>query len=126
MRPPFTAAIAISAKDQALRDSREYYGPMVDLDDEEEPAWWEKVVRYDSLPEGSTYTDTGCELAPSCLSCPFPRCRYDGGSPLRSQAAEHLYRFRQLREAGLSVDAAAREMGVSRRQAFRYRAMDND
>jgi hypothetical protein len=27
--------------------------------------------------EGYTYTDDGCELAPSCLRCPLPRCKHD-------------------------------------------------
>ena len=28
----------------------------------------------DLLPEFCCYQDEGCELAPSCLNCPFPRC----------------------------------------------------
>ncbi len=27
------------------------------------------------------YKDEGCDLSPSCLNCPLPRCRYDGGLP---------------------------------------------
>lgn len=26
---------------------------------------------------GIHYKDEGCDLAPSCLNCPFPACRYD-------------------------------------------------
>lgn len=29
--------------------------------------------------------DTGCEIAPSCLSCPLPACRYD--KPVRHHNA---------------------------------------
>lgn len=25
------------------------------------------------------YQDTGCEVSSSCLSCPLPRCKHDGG-----------------------------------------------
>ena len=36
-----------------------------------------RKVRTDALPEHITYQDTGCELAPSCLTCPLERCQYD-------------------------------------------------
>lgn len=29
------------------------------------------------------YRDTGCSLAPRCLECPLPRCRYDEPTPAR-------------------------------------------
>lgn len=37
----------------------------------------------DLPPEYCRYRDDGCELAPSCLSCPFASCLYDepGGRP---------------------------------------------
>jgi len=31
----------------------------------------------DLPPEYCHYKDEGCELADSCLNCPFPRCLYD-------------------------------------------------
>ena len=31
----------------------------------------------DLLPEYCHYKDEGCELADSCLSCPFPRCIHE-------------------------------------------------
>jgi hypothetical protein len=31
----------------------------------------------DALPEQMTYKDTGCEVAPFCLQCPLPQCKYD-------------------------------------------------
>ena len=34
-------------------------------------------VRKGALPEHATYKDEGCELAPSCLRCPFARCQHD-------------------------------------------------
>ena len=30
-----------------------------------------------ALPEGSYYPDNGCNIAPACLSCPLPLCKYD-------------------------------------------------
>lgn len=36
-----------------------------------------RKIRREALPEHATYRDTGCDLAPSCLSCPFVHCRYD-------------------------------------------------
>ena len=49
---------------------------MTDIPDEERHANGRKI-RKEALPENAEYRDTGCELAPSCLSCPFVRCRYD-------------------------------------------------
>jgi len=31
----------------------------------------------DSLPEYCQYKDEGCDLADSCLNCPFPQCIYE-------------------------------------------------
>ncbi|MFC1893128.1 hypothetical protein ACFLYR_03715 [Chloroflexota bacterium] len=34
-------------------------------------------IELDLLPEYSRYRDEGCELAASCLHCPFPGCIYE-------------------------------------------------
>jgi len=34
-------------------------------------------TELDLPPEYCRYKDEGCELAESCLNCPFPRCIYD-------------------------------------------------
>ena len=31
----------------------------------------------DQGPEYYHYEDTGCEVSPSCLTCPLPQCKYD-------------------------------------------------
>ena len=36
-----------------------------------------RKIRRGALPEHASYKDTGCDLAPSCLSCPLARCRFD-------------------------------------------------
>lgn len=32
-----------------------------------------------SFPFDEVYRDDGCSIAPRCLSCPLPECRYEGG-----------------------------------------------
>jgi hypothetical protein len=34
-------------------------------------------IRFKRQREDSVPTDTGCEVAPLCLECPLPKCRYD-------------------------------------------------
>ncbi len=34
-------------------------------------------IAHDLPPEYCRYRDEGCELAGSCLDCPFPKCVYD-------------------------------------------------
>ena len=46
----------------------ELENPFLDLLDEE----------TDFLPEFCHYRDEGCEFSPSCLSCPQPRCVFEG------------------------------------------------
>ena len=43
------------------------------------------------------YRDRGCSLWPSCLECPFPRCRYDAGG--WDVARERDARIREARAA---------------------------
>jgi len=37
------------------------------------------ATKEDTLPEFTKYKDTGCDLAVSCLDCPFPKCILDNG-----------------------------------------------
>jgi hypothetical protein len=78
-------------------------------------------VRQDALPEFTRYRDEGCDLYPSCLTCPLPRCRYD--KPGGARAIFNVRRDREIRRLrrgqGLSVDMLARRYGVSRRTVFR-------
>jgi hypothetical protein len=81
----------------------------------------ERRVRQDALPEFTRYRDEGCDLYPSCLTCPLPRCRYD--KPGGARAILNLRRDREIRRLrrrqGLPVDMLARRYGVSRRTVFR-------
>ncbi|HXK33263.1 MAG TPA: hypothetical protein VNM91_04525 [Dehalococcoidia bacterium] len=78
------------------------------------------LVRRDTLPEHAEYRDTGCDLAPSCLRCPFARCRYD--EPPARRSAQHA-RDREIallrRKHNAPIDLLAQTYGVSRRQVFR-------
>lgn len=73
-----------------------------------------------AINETRHYQDTGCSIAPSCLSCPLARCRYDL-PPKRAGALMREAQLRTLLAQGLTVDEAAAAMGVSRRTVFRLR-----
>ncbi len=79
------------------------------------------VERRDALPEHITYRDEGCELAPRCLECPLPRCKYDepgGARRLRVETRDEALVAAWRRER-LSVNELAHRYGISRRSVFR-------
>ncbi len=71
------------------------------------------------LPENAQYRDDGCDLHPSCLSCPFVRCRYD--IPGGRRAVLNLYRNERIARLRRSytVPVVAGLMGVSNRTIVR-------
>ena len=80
-------------------------------------------ARADALVENAVYQDDGCDIAPKCLECPLPQCRYDlpqGAYTLKIE--RRIGEARDLLAAGRSVDEVAEELGVSRRTIFRYQA----
>lgn len=80
--------------------------------------------RRDALPEHTHYHDTGCELHPSCLTCPLVRCRYDepgGARRVLSDARDRRVLALQ-RRGGTTIEGIARRVGVSRRTVFRILA----
>lgn len=81
-------------------------------------------ARQDGLPEFHLYTDDGCEVAPRCLECPLPICRYDAGpGGARSiRNVERNARIIELRAGGMTPDAIAAEVGTGRRTVFRVLA----
>lgn len=66
--------------------------------------------------------DAGCDLAPACLSCPLPSCRYD--LPQGANTARHqlrmLHRVAEIKTQGLSAEDAAERYGVSARTVYRW------
>jgi hypothetical protein len=76
----------------------------------------EHTGRRDALPEH--YGDTGCDLSPSCLTCPLAHCRYDAG--VREQRQDdRQQRIVELRRQGWTPERVAAALGVSRRTVFR-------
>jgi len=77
-------------------------------------------VRSDALPEFTRYRDNGCDVSPTCLACPLPRCRYEEPGGLR--ALLNKTRDEQIvsqRASGVPVAELATRFGVSRRTVFR-------
>lgn len=67
------------------------------------------------------YADTGCELAPSCLRCPLPACRYDL-PPKTALWLVQCVEYARARLQGCSVEEAAHRVGRTRRVGFRMEA----
>ena len=81
----------------------------------------ERPARIDALPENTDYGDTGCDLYPSCLNCPLPRCRYEdpGGAAAMLRVGRNASILRLAQSEGLSVDELSAAFGLSRRTIFR-------
>lgn len=77
------------------------------------------ATRIDAFPEDYDYRDEGCDLAPACLACPFPACRYDDAAPLlRARAAA----LREFLQQGANPRDVASKLGVSLRTVQRHNA----
>ena len=81
----------------------------------------ERLARANALPEHVAYRDRGCDIFPSCLHCPLPRCRYDEPGGVRALLNRERDReIRRLRlDHELPVDEIAMRFRVSRRTVFR-------
>ncbi len=77
------------------------------------------LVQERQLPENATYRDDGCDLHPSCLSCPLPACRYD--VPGGKRALLNIRRDQRIASLrrNNTVPVVAAIMGVSRRTIVR-------
>jgi hypothetical protein len=77
--------------------------------------------RSDALPEHTDFNDSGCELYPSCLRCPLPKCRYEepGGAAAMLRTGRDDRILHLAGEVGLTVDHLAEMFGLSRRTIFR-------
>ena len=77
--------------------------------------------RLDALPENLEYRDSGCDLYPSCLHCPLPRCRYDdpAGAAGMLRTGRDASILRLAERDGMPVDRLAEMFGLSRRTIFR-------
>ena len=62
-------------------------------------------VRPTSLPEHTPYRDDGCEVNPSCFTCPLPRCRYEEPGGLRGVVKDRRdRRILKMRSTGAKVE----------------------
>ena len=82
---------------------------------------------WDLLPEEFPYIDEGCELSPSCLNCPFPRCvkeePWGKEKFLKRRRAERML---ELKNEGKSTAEIARIFEVSTRTVQRaLKLLDN-
>tara|TARA_R110000764_G_scaffold21827_2_gene54845 strand:- start:43 stop:366 length:324 start_codon:yes stop_codon:yes gene_type:complete len=70
------------------------------------------------------YRDTGCDMAPSCLSCPFVTCRHDI-SPEKmkeNHRMQQLFLIRRMTEDGKTQDQIAAALDVGKRRVQRILA----
>ena len=71
---------------------------------------------WDEIPP-----DDGCEVAPKCLECPLPQCKYDDPwgylRQLRQQRDAQM--LEEIYQRGLTFDEAAKVYGVSARTIYR-------
>jgi hypothetical protein len=78
-------------------------------------------AEMDPLPEYCRYRDEGCELAGSCLDCPFSQCIYDqpGGRQHWLKRARDREIARKYTTEAKGVKELALEFGVSQRTVQR-------
>lgn len=77
------------------------------------------------LPENTSYADTGCELAPSCLKCPLHLCKYD--DPEWGKAASIARRDIDIvnkHKMGMKAAKIATEVDASIRTVYRVLQRD--
>lgn len=76
-----------------------------------------------ALPEGMEWPDTGCDVAPACLSCPLPECRYERHRGLaQMQTARMRAAAVRLRDEGLTPVQIAERIGRKKRTVYRLLA----
>ena len=75
----------------------------------------------DLPPEYCHYRDEGCELAASCLNCPFARCVYDepGGKQRWLKKLRDREMVRLFTDEGKGVKELSQIFGVSKRTVQR-------
>lgn len=75
----------------------------------------ENMTGEDSRPEFVHYKDEGCELASSCLECPFEKCILEEGGVVTLRKKERNQAIKKLAGKGVSVPELADRYGVSPR-----------
>ena len=81
----------------------------------------EAKLMWDLLPEEFPYEDRGCELFPSCLSCPFPDCiREEPWGKEKFLKRRRAERMMELKKEGKSMGEIARIFELSTRTVQRW------
>jgi len=87
---------------------------------------YERTDLVSDLPENCQYQDEGCELADSCLNCPFPDCIYDLRGGERRQTKELRDKeMKRLYLSGVSSQDIANRFRVCRRTVQRVITLRN-
>ena len=78
-------------------------------------------IELDLPPEYCHYRDDGCDLADSCLNCPFPQCVYEqpGGRQRWTKKLRDGEIASLFNNAGKGVEELALMFGVSQRTVQR-------
>ncbi len=79
------------------------------------------VPSIDLLPEHYPYHDDGCEVSPSCLRCPLPKCKFDdpGWLSRERRARRDCEVLQTRRNEGITVLELARRFHISQRTVHR-------
>lgn len=78
------------------------------------------ALNIDVRPEEMAYRDDGCDVAPACLRCPLPACKYD--DPYLLRRGKKLRRdltVMAARSEGLTVAKLAERFNVAERTIYR-------
>ncbi len=78
-------------------------------------------IELDLLPEYCRYRDNGCDLADSCLNCPFSKCIYEepGGRRRWLKGLRDKEMARLFSAGGKGIKELALVFGVSQRTVQR-------
>lgn len=73
------------------------------------------------LSHMTDYPDTGCDAAPSCLSCPLPRCVFDVTRAEREgdRLADRAAQIRTMRAKGMTTAQICSALNITKSMMFR-------
>lgn len=76
--------------------------------------------REDAFADTKHWRDDGCEVSPSCLSCPLDVCRYDAPGGIKGIKSEMRNKeVIKLHDQGHTAEFIAIHLELSRRSVFR-------
>ena len=78
-----------------------------------------RQVRYDAHPQPGSHPDLGCDVAPRCVECPLPMCRFEHPGGIRGVLK--IARNREivrLYEEGVAAETLAERFGTSERTVW--------